>query len=89
MKEQIEAPKIELNEEEIVNLLDAEFKTLVIRMLTDMVEFGHKIEEKVKAMKSGIKENVQGTKMYSEGKESGTHQWFEAEGRNKHSTRTE
>ena len=36
-----------------------------------MVEFGHKIEEKVKAMKSGIKENVQGTKMYSEGKKTG------------------
>ena len=54
-----------------------------------MVDYGHKIEEKVKAMKSGIKENVQGTKMYSEGKESGTHQWFEAEGRNKHSTGTD
>ena len=26
-----------------------------------MVEYGHKIEEKVKAMKSEIKENVQGT----------------------------
>ena len=35
-----------------------------------MVEYGHKIEEKVKAMKSEIKENAQGTK--SEGKETGT-----------------
>ena len=35
-----------------------------------MVEGGHKIEEKVKAMKSEIKENVQGTN--SEGKETGT-----------------
>ena len=26
-----------------------------------MVEYGHKIEEKVKAMKSEIKKNVQGT----------------------------
>ena len=34
-----------------------------------MVEYGHKIEERVKAMKSEIKENVQGTS--SEGKESG------------------
>ena len=33
----------------------------VIRMLTELVEYGHKIEEKVKAMKSEIKENVQGT----------------------------
>ena len=37
MKEQIKAPKIELSDEEIANLLDAELKTLVIRMLTDMV----------------------------------------------------
>ena len=35
-----------------------------------MVEYGHKTEEKVKAMKSEIKENVQGTN--SEGKETGT-----------------
>ena len=61
MKEQIKAPKIELSDEEITNLSDAEFKTLVIRMLTEMVEYGHKIKEKVKAMKSEIKENVQGT----------------------------
>ena len=30
-------------------------------MLTEMVEYGHKIGEKVKAMKSEMKENVQGT----------------------------
>ena len=40
MKEQIKAPKIELSDEEIPNLSDAEFKTLVIRMLTEMVEYG-------------------------------------------------
>ena len=62
MKEQIKAPeKIQLSSEEIVNLSDAQFKTLVIRMLTELVEYGHKIEEKVKAMKIEIKENVQGT----------------------------
>ena len=43
------------------NLSDAEFKTLVIRKLTGMVECGLKIEEKVKAMLSEIKENVQKT----------------------------
>ena len=37
MKEQIKAPKIELNNEEIANLFDAELKTLVIRMLIKMV----------------------------------------------------
>ena len=71
MKEQIKAPeKIHLSDEEIANLSDAQFKTLVIRMLTEMVEYGCKIEEKVKAMKSEIKENAQGTN--SDGKETGT-----------------
>ena len=46
------------------------FKTVVIRILTELVEYGLKIEEKVKAMKSEIKENIQGTN--SEGKETGT-----------------
>ena len=46
MKEQIRAPKIELSEEEIANIADAEFKTLVIRMLTEMVDYGRKIEGK-------------------------------------------
>ena len=61
MKEQIKAPeKIQLSNKETANLSDAQFKILVIRMLTEMVEYGLKIEEKVKAMKSEIKENVQG-----------------------------
>ena len=48
MKEQIKAPeKIQLSDQEIANLSDAQFKTLVvIRMLTGLVEFGHKLEEK-------------------------------------------
>ena len=55
--------KIELRDEEIANLSDAEFKTLVIRMLTEMVEYCHKIEEEMKTMKSEIKENIEGTKV--------------------------
>ena len=71
MKEQIKAPeKIQLSDEEVANLSDAQFKTLVIRMLTEMVEYGRKMEEKVKAMLSEIKENVQGTN--SDAKETGT-----------------
>ena len=62
MKEQIKIPEqIQLSYEEIANLSDAQFKTLVMRMLTELVEYGHKIEGKMKAMKSEIKENVQGT----------------------------
>ena len=70
MKEQIKSPERELTDEEIDNLSDAEFKTLVIRMLTEMVEYGQKMEERMKAMQSEIKENVEGTN--SEGKETGT-----------------
>ena len=71
MKEQIKAPeKIQLSDEEVASLSDAQFKTLVIRMLTELVEYGYKIEENVKAMKCEIKENVQGTN--SDGKETRT-----------------
>ena len=70
MKEQIKTPKIQLSNEEIANLSDAEFKTLLMRVLTETVEYGLKIEEKVKAMQSEIKENTQGTN--SEGKETKT-----------------
>ena len=71
MKEQIKAPeKIQLSNEEIANLSDAQFKTLVIRILTELVEFGRKLDEKMKAMLRETKENVQGTN--SDAKETGT-----------------
>ena len=38
MKEQIKTPEKELNEMEISNLSDAEFKTLVIRVLKKLSE---------------------------------------------------
>ena len=38
MKEQIKTPEIELNEMEISNLPDAQFKSLVIRMLKELSE---------------------------------------------------
>ena len=72
MKEQIKTPdKIQLRDKETANLSDAQFKTLIIRMLTELVDYGCKIEEKVKAMKSEIKENIQGTN--NDGKETRTH----------------
>ena len=72
MEEQIKAPeKIQLSNEEIATLSDAQFKTLVIRMLTELVEYDHKLDEKMKAMLSEIKENVQGTN--SDGKETRIH----------------
>ena len=38
MKEQIKTPEKELNEMEVSNLSDAEFKTLVIRKLKELTE---------------------------------------------------
>ena len=62
MKEQIKAPeKLQLSDKDIAKLSYAEFKTLAIRMLMEIIEYGCKIEEKVKAMKSEIKENAEGT----------------------------
>ena len=71
MKEQIKAPeKIQLSEEEIANPSDAQFKTLVIKTLTELVEFGCRLDEKMKAVLGETKENVQGTN--SDAKETGT-----------------
>ena len=68
MQEQIKTPDKELSKEEIANLSHAEFKTLVIRMLTEMVECRCKIEEEVKAIQIQIKKNIQRTN--SDGKET-------------------
>ena len=70
MKEKIKTPEKELSNKEIDNQSDVEFKTLVIRMLTELVDQGCKLEERVKAMQSEIKENTQETN--SDGKETGS-----------------
>ena len=74
MTDHFKAPEkiqqIQLSKEEIANLLDAQFKTLVIKTLTELVECVRKLEEKTKAMPRETKENVQGTN--SDGKETGT-----------------
>ena len=71
MTEHFKAPeKIQVSNKEIASLSDAQFKILVIRKLTELVEFGHKLDEKMKAMLNEIKENVQGRN--SDGKETRT-----------------
>ena len=88
MKEEIKtSEKMQLSDEEIAKLSDAEFKTLVIRMLTELVEFCCKLDETMKAMLREMKENVQGTN--SDGKATGTQINGGPEGRKKHSTRKE
>ena len=71
MKEQIKAPeKMQLKNKEIANLSDAQFKTLGIRMLTELVEYNCKIEEKNEGYAREIKEDVHGTN--SDGKATRT-----------------
>ena len=63
MTEHFKAPDIiQLSSEQVANLSDAQFKTLVIKKLTELVE-------KMKAMLRETKENVQGTN--SDAKETG------------------
>ena len=72
MTEHFKPPeKIQLSEEEIANLWDAQFKTLVIKMLTKLVESVQKPGEKIKPILRETKENVQGTN--SDAKETGIH----------------
>ena len=90
MTEHFKAPeKIQLSDEEIANLLDAQFKTLVIKMLTKLVESVWKPDEKMKPTLRETKENVQGTN--SDVKEAGTqiNGVDQKEERNIHPTRKE
>ena len=71
IKEQMKAPeKIWLSNEDIAKLSDAQIKTLVIRMLTELIELSHKMKEQMKDTQSEIKQSMQGTN--SEGKETGS-----------------
>ena len=50
MKKQIKTPEKELSDKETDNLSEAEFKTLVIRILTEIIEFGHIMKEEMKSI---------------------------------------
>ena len=71
MKEHIKTPEKELSDEEIANISDAQFKTLVIRMLTETIEYSCKIKKEVKAIQSEIKKNIWGIDSFL--KETRTH----------------
>ena len=63
MKEQIKTPEKELNEMEINNLSDAEFKTLVIRMLKELskdLNIIKQIQPETKDTLIEIKNDLQG-----------------------------
>ena len=59
MKEQNKTS--EVSNEEITNLSDGEFKALVIKMPTDLIELGRKMKKQMKNTQSEIKQNIQGT----------------------------
>ena len=71
MKEQIKTPEKELNKMEISNLSDAEFKTLVIRMLKELskdLSSIKKTQTEMKGTLNEIKNNLQGNNSMDEAK---------------------
>ena len=56
MKEQSKTSERELSEEDIANLCDGEFKALVIKMLTELIELGLKMKEEMKDTQNEIKQ---------------------------------
>ena len=72
MKEQNKSPEKELNKMEISNRSDSEFKTLVIRMLQELIGYFNNIKKtqtEMKATLNEIKKNLQG--ISSRGYEAG------------------
>ena len=59
MKEQSKTSERELSNEEIANLSDGEFKVLVIKMLTELIELSQKMNEQMKDTQSEIRQNIQ------------------------------
>ena len=68
MKGQNKTPEKELNKMDITNLSGSESKTLLIRMLKELIEYSNNIKEEMKVILSEIKKNLHGTN--SEGKEA-------------------
>ena len=58
MKGRIKTTEKEQSDEEIDNISDAEFKTLVISMLIESIELSCKMKEEMKAIQREIKENI-------------------------------
>ena len=69
MKEEIKTAEKELSDEDR-QPTDAEFKMLVCRMLTELIELSRKMKKEMKAIQREVKENIQGTN--HKGKETGT-----------------
>ena len=55
MKEQSKTSERELSDEEMANLPSGEFKALIIKMLTELIELGQKMKEHMKDIQKEIK----------------------------------
>ena len=60
MKKQSKTPERELRDEQIANISEGEFKALVIKMLTELIELGCKMKEQMMDTQNEIKEKIQG-----------------------------
>ena len=66
MKEQSKTPERELSNEEIANL-SGEFKALVIKMLTELIEFGQKMKRTNERYPKWNKAKYSGNQQWQEG----------------------
>ena len=89
MKEQSKTSERELSNEETTNLSDGEFKALVIKMLTELIELGRIMKKQMKDTQNGIQQNIQGTNQNIQEGNQDSNQRFGTKGRNKHPTGTE
>ena len=55
MNEENKTPEKQLSKIEIAHLSDVDYKTLVIRMLRELIEYGKNIKEEMKVTLSEIK----------------------------------
>ena len=58
MKEQSKTSEREQSDKDLANLSDGEFKALVIKMLTELIELGWKMKEQMKDTQDEIKQNI-------------------------------
>ena len=92
MKEQIKTPEKELNEMEISNLSDPEFKTQVIRMLKELSEDLRSIKKTQSEMKETlieIKNNLQGNNSRVDEAKNQINDLEHKEAKNNHAERQE
>ena len=88
MKEHRKTSERDLSNEEIDNLSDGEFKALVIKMLTELIELGRIMKKQMKDTQNRIQQNIQGTNQNIQEGNQDSNQRFGTKGRNKHPTGT-